>query len=158
MRRKLHPIARIGFIVAAFAAAAGSTPTPARAQEVLRSASEIAQCLCLEQEIARLHGEYARLRDRHDASAEEARNLAAELDRTRATVNVADERSVDAFRQKVIQLQSIEARRDQLIPSVQDAAGRHNEKVAEFQRRCGGRMYDGALLPQVRASLSCPTQ
>ena len=52
----------------------------------------------------------------------------------------------------------IEARLDQLIPSVQEAAGRHNAKVGEFQRRCGGRYYDGALLPQVRATLSCPSQ
>ncbi|HSE79561.1 MAG TPA: hypothetical protein VLG66_16290 [Alphaproteobacteria bacterium] len=158
MRRKTFPIAVIGILAAVFAGSAVSGTSPATAQEVLRSAPEIAQCLCLEQDIARLYGEYARVRDQFNASADEARSVAAELERTRGAVNVADERSVDAFRQKVIQLQSIEARRDQLIPSVQEAAGQHNAKVGEFQRRCGGRYYDGALLPQVRATLSCPSQ
>ena len=158
MQRMKLSTARFALLAAAFAASAGSSIAPGRAQEVLRSAPEIAQCLCLEQDIARLHGEYARVRDQFNASSDEARNLAADVDRTRGAVNVADERSVDGFRQKVIQLQSIEARRDQLIPSVQEAAGRHNEKVAEFQRQCGGRFYDGALLPQVRASLTCPAR
>jgi len=157
MRRQNSSIARILAFAAVLAAMTGSAITPGLAQDVLRSAPEIAQCLCLEQEIARLHGEYARVRDQFSASADEARSLAAEVDRARGGVNVDDERSVDAFRRKVLQLQAIEARRDQLIPSAQDAAGRHNEKVAEFQRRCGGKFYDGALLPQVRASLNCPT-
>ncbi len=157
MRRRNSSIARIRAVAAIFAATTGSAIAPGFAQDVLRSAPEIAQCLCLEQDIAGLHGEYARVRDQFNASADEARSLAAEVDRARSGVNVDDERSVDSFRRKVIQLQSTEARRDQLIPSVQGAAGRHNEKVAEFQRRCGGKFYDGALLPQVRASLSCPT-
>lgn len=134
--------------------AAAQTP-----QQVLLAPAEIsAACLCLEREIARTESEYRQVKNQYDARDSEAKNLAAELERRRANVDTNDERSVDAFRQLLGRLQSVEGARDQIIPPYQAAALRHNAKVSQFSSQCTGKWYDGAILPQVQATLICPAE
>ena len=127
-------------------------------QQVLRAPTEISACLCLEREISRTESEYRQVKDRFDQRDSEAKTLAGDLERLRVATDTNDERSLDAFRQLLVRLQSVEGARDQLISAYQAAAQRHNAKVGRFSNQCTGKWYDGAVLPQVQATLICPVE
>lgn len=127
-------------------------------QQILRAPAEISACLCLEREISRTEIEYRQVKARFDQRDSEAKTLAGDLERLRVATDTNDERAVDVFRQLLVRLQSVEGERDQLIPAYQAAAQRHNAKVRRFSSQCTGKWYDGAVLPQVQATLICPVE
>jgi len=120
-------------------------------------ASEIATCLCLQQQMGVLHNESARRQGAYDSIRSELGQMDADLARQRSGLDVNNTEAVARFR-------ALLERRDALYrrsigPVANDAvaaAGRYNGKVGEYNARCANVPRNPDLLARVQSTLSCP--
>jgi hypothetical protein len=130
-----------------------ASPAPA---PIITSPIEISSCLCLERELANRQSELTVRRNAFETLTREVAEAQSALDRDRPRVDVNSQYAVDAFRQRVEQLEAMKARRDQVaLPDYQSAVAAFNERVAQYTQRCSGRTLDPRVTEQVRQNLVC---
>jgi multidrug resistance efflux pump len=144
--------------VAAFswAIAAALAPVTGSAQ-VPPEASEIAECLCLQQAVATLSAEMNTKKQAFDAITRQLADLDAQLARDRSSMNVNNPDEVARYKAL---LERRDAAYRQSIGPVHDDAGqataRYNARVSEYNAHCANRPFNSALVAQTQVNLVCP--
>lgn len=130
---------------------------PAAAQaQMPPEAAEIGRCLCTRQEIARLSAAMsARMAALREADARVSA-LDARLRRERPGLDVNDPAAVEHY--KALLQRRDSAWKGSVGPvwrAANAAVARYNRLVRRYNGNCGHRLFDSALLRQVRATLTC---
>lgn len=132
-------------------------PAWAQAPPPSPEASEIAACLCLQQDMDALHAEMNSRQQAYVASQSELATLDAQLQSERARMDVNNPQSVAQFRQLLERRDAI-FRRSSGIASgeLHQATDGYNARVNEYNARCANRPRNPDLLRAVQATLVCP--
>jgi hypothetical protein len=143
-----------GLLILALPASADAqaSPPPASPQ-----AAEIAGCLCLGREMARLRADMAAKHSAYDQLQGELAGTDALLERERATIDVNNPDAVARFRQQLEQCDALFRR--STGPAAAELTGattRYNASVGQYNTQCANHSWDPVLLSQVQAALSCP--
>lgn len=132
------------------------TATPALAQSMLQAPSEIAVCLCLERSIGQRAAEMSARRPAYESLQMRVAALSSELERSRASVDTSNDAAVEAYRAKVVELDTVRNELERsALPDYQAAVTGYNERVTQFTQRCSARPVDPVVTDQVRRSLVC---
>jgi hypothetical protein len=119
-------------------------------------AAEINRCLCMEQQISQLSAEMsAKMAALHSTDRRVA-ELNAQLRQERPVLDVNDPAAVEHF--KVLLEERDSAWKDSVGPvwtAANDAVARYNARVREYNDSCAHRLFDSALMQQIRATLTC---
>lgn len=143
-------------LAAAAALASGFAAPPLRA-EILTAPEAIRQCLCAEQEVAGLSRRVQTEFDAYEEARKRVDTLNNLVETKRPQINVNNPEEVEAFRHLLEERD--EASRnfaEKTSPDYAALVARYNGKVSDFNAGCGNKSYDGAVLAQVKAALSCP--
>ena len=93
----------------------------------------------------------------YEASRREVAELDAQLQNGRMSLNVDDPNAIARFRQLLDQRDAAYRRSSgPLFSQYQNAVGRYNERISEYNARCADRPRNPVLLNQVQATLVCP--
>jgi hypothetical protein len=146
-------------LAAALLAGAGSAqpqPETTTPGTVLSAPYDIAQCLCLERELAPREADLTARRQAYEALARQIADGQAAIDRQRPQVDVDSQYSVDSFKQLLDQLDALKERQAQVtLPDYQAAVTGYNGWVARYTQRCSGHPLDPAAAEKMRATLVC---
>ena len=144
-----------GWSIAAVAALGLAAGAGANAQ-VLRSPSEVHDCLCLEQSVATLNARVQSERSLYEAKRKEFEALDQQVQSGRPKVNVNDPADVEAFKRL---LEQRDAAADGLAGPVTESYGaaveRYNESVADYNAGCAGKAFDPVQLAEQKRDLIC---
>lgn len=120
-------------------------------------ASEIAACLCLQQQIQVLRGQSTAVQGAYSGQQAELSRLDAELARERSRMDVNNPDAVARFRQMLEQRDALYRRSSGASANnAMASATRYNRAVDEYNARCSNRLRDPVLLGRVQSTLSCP--
>jgi multidrug resistance efflux pump len=117
----------------------------------------IAQCLCLQQAVATLSADMSAKTQALDAVRRELANLDAQLVSERPKVEVNNPESVGRYkalleRRDAVYRQSV----GPVVGDADQAVGRYNAHVNEYNARCANHPFDSSVMAQVQATLACP--
>ncbi|MBV9824539.1 MAG: hypothetical protein JO001_02490 [Alphaproteobacteria bacterium] len=120
-------------------------------------ASEIAACLCLQQQIQVLRSQSTAVQGTYSGQQAELARLDAEMARERSRMDVNNPEAVARFRQLLEQRDALYRRSSGASASnAMASATRYNRAVDEYNARCTNRPRDPILLGRVQSTLSCP--
>ena len=129
----------------------------ASAQQILHAPDEIRACLCREQAVSTLAGAVKEARETYEERQKEVQSLAQRADEARRRLDAANLADREAFAQL---LGSRDVASDRfaadVVPHYNAVVRRYDAAATAFNQDCAGKAYDPVVLPQVRASLSCP--
>jgi len=132
---------------------------PTAPYPMISSPQDVATCLCLERSVSTLSNEVLARNRIYEEKKGELGRLETELANQRSRMNVNDPAQVDAFRGLLDRRNAIQAEfAAQVTPEYSALVDNYNRQVGEFNARCSGRAYDGAVVASVRPTLSCPAQ
>ena len=144
----------------AFAQAPPYPPPPAAAPGPLPAgpqASEIASCLCLQQDVNALSADLTARQRSYESVRDQLARLDGQLQRERAGVDVNNPAAVAQFRQLLERRDAVFRRQSGPEFSGLSAVTAHyNARVNEYNARCANQPRNAELLAQVQATLSCP--
>ena len=132
--------------------ASAQVPLPASPE-----AAEIAACLCLSQAVNALGAAMAESRRAYDSGRDEVATMDAQLQGSRAGLDVNDPVAVAQFR-GLLDRRDAASRRGTgaVYRNYETAVERYNARVGEYNARCANRPQSPILLNQVQATLTCP--
>jgi len=138
---------------AAAVPAAAPVPVPPSPE-----AADIAACLCLQRAVDALGAARTDSERAYEASRREVAELDAQLQNARMSLNVDNPEAVAQFRQLLDRRDAAyRSSSGAVFAQYQNAAGRYNERVNEYNARCADRPRSPVLLNQVQATLVCPS-
>jgi hypothetical protein len=131
----------------------GAEPAPPASPE----ATQIAACLCLHNDLERFTSDMAARRRDSDQLHAELDRIDAELQRERATLDVASAAAVEQFRQRLAERDALFRRSTgPAAASLTAATTRYNAAAGQYNDQCANRPRDPMLLAQVQETLRCP--
>jgi len=154
MQRSVWGAAIIGALLglASFAGQAEAQVPPPSPE-----ASEIATCLCMEQQMGVLRSESTQRQASYDSLRNELGQMDADLARQRSSMDVNNPEAVARFRALLERRDALYRRSvGQVAGDATAAAGRYNRKVDEYNARCANVPRNPELLARVQSTLSCP--
>ena len=119
-------------------------------------AAEISRCLCMEQQISQLSAEMSAKMAALRRTDQRLAELNARLRRERPVLDVNNPAAVEHFK---VLLEERDATWKDSVGSVwtaaNDAVALYNDRVHEYNDSCAHRLFDSALMQQIRATLTC---
>jgi hypothetical protein len=128
----------------------------ARAQ-MSSNPAEITACLCMQQGVATLSSDMSAKTQALAAVRQHLADLDSQLARARPNVDVNNADSVARY--KALLAQRDAAYQQSLGPVVTDAdqaTARYNSHVAQYNTQCASHQFNGDVMAQIQAHLSCP--
>ena len=120
-------------------------------------ASDIASCLCLGRTVNALNAEMGQQQAAYHASQEELGRLDAQLQSSRASLDVNNPEAVAQFRALLARRDAAFRRGNSLAAGdLSSLVQRYNASVGEYNARCANHPRDPVLLRNVEATLVCP--
>jgi hypothetical protein len=119
-------------------------------------AAEIDRCLCMQQQISQLSAEMSAKMAALRRTDRRLAELNTQLRRERPVLDVNDPAAVEHF--KVLLEERDATWKDSVGPvwtAANDAVALYNARVREYNDSCAHRLFDSALMQQIRATLTC---
>ena len=119
--------------------------------------ADIPACLCLQRAVSALSADMNAKNQALDTVTRQLSDLDAQLARDKSTINVNNPDAVARY--KALLERRDGAYRQSIGPvhaEAEQATGRYNARVNEYNARCANRPFNSAIVAQMQVNLVCP--
>jgi hypothetical protein len=119
--------------------------------------ADITACLCLQRAVSALSADMNAKNQALDTVTRQLSDLDAQLARDKSTINVNNPDAVARY--KALLERRDGAYRQSIGPvhaEAEQATGRYNARVNEYNARCANRPFNSAIVAQMQINLVCP--
>ena len=119
--------------------------------------ADITACLCLQRAVSALSADMNARNQALDTVTRQLSDLDAQLARDKSTINVNNPDAVARY--KALLERRDGAYRQSIGPvhaEAEQATGRYNARVNEYNARCANRPFNSAIVAQMQVNLVCP--